>query len=164
MCCFMFSSLQAFKQGFYGGHIIFSFANWIETDWKISPTGCTVDEMLEVISYALFMDSDLSNTNQSIPSISGWTNEEFDKRYMEYFGGVVMLGNGYRNPYYDMTWAAALSLNATMTKLQASGFLEIIYFHTPSNSPSDYHSIVFVVQDLGRGWRTLIILMLKWLI
>lgn len=86
--------------------------------------------MLEVINYALLLGSDLTNMNKSTPSISGWTNEEFDKKYMEYFGGTLMYWNEYRNPYYDMTWAIALALNTTMTKLQTAGFHEFPYFHT----------------------------------
>lgn len=86
--------------------------------------------MHEVVNYALFSGNTLSNTNLNITTISGLTNQDFNEKYADYFGDVLPMGNMYRNPYYDMTWACALALNGTISKLANSGEFRCDFVHS----------------------------------
>ncbi|ELU12505.1 hypothetical protein CAPTEDRAFT_140881, partial [Capitella teleta] len=122
---------QMYKQGHYGPHIILSTVNWLENDFTTNShtTRCTEEEIVQVLQYALYLGPSLGNSDPSTVTVSGKTNEEYDRQFLHEFNGTWPYGSDYRTPVYDFMWAGLLALNSTMMKLQHRAWSHHIFLH-----------------------------------
>ena len=114
---------QAYKNNFYGDHILWITMNWLEPIWLDNTetlTSCTRDQLLKVIDQTIFMGPTFVNPRKD-KAFTGIGVDEFERRFLVQYNNSYPFGSLYRMPSYDHIIAAVLALNITLTKLIESG-------------------------------------------
>ena len=89
---------------------------------------CNKQYILKGLNGSVFMRYSLDTLNESLMTESGISIKEVRKDYQEMLkeyqkslsGNITLKGNVYAYPYYDATWALALSINKTMNLMRST--------------------------------------------
>ncbi|ELT94990.1 hypothetical protein CAPTEDRAFT_215191 [Capitella teleta] len=116
-------TLKAFKQDYYGSHIIWVFPSWFDDRWAdFAPefSNCSSKQILAVLNHSLYVGQMMYSPSKDI-GVSGRTAESFESAFLEQTNGSWPIGSAFRIITYDSAWHAALALNRTLTTLIETG-------------------------------------------
>lgn len=111
---------QAYHMGLYGDHILWTMPNWYSSNWWKGASGCTPEELLQVVNGSLYFGPVYKNPVLE-QSIAGIDSAEFDQLFLQRANYTELYGSNLNPVYYDAIWAAALALNATTSKMEQLG-------------------------------------------
>ena len=80
-------TIQAFKSGFYGPHIVWVMLNWLVPVWLDRAevlTPCTHDQLILILDQALFTGPTFANPER-MKGVAGIDKEQFENGYLAHF-------------------------------------------------------------------------------